>query len=103
MMYHYTCDHGYEGILRDGEVRPNPHTKVSWFTDLPTPDVSALGLTSHILDCDRTTHRFRATHLGALVSFAEVWRGPDVLPGEPDHWWVAFTNVPVVLDEVADQ
>lgn len=99
-LYHYTCDHGAEGIERDGQIVPNKHTGVAWFTDLPTPDVAKLGLTSHMLKCDRTAHRFRVTKLFGIYAFAEVWRGDEMLPGDPFHWWVAFTPVPAVRDEV---
>jgi hypothetical protein len=110
VLYHYTCDHGYEGILRDGWVRPNRHpmwpTPVAWFTDLLDPTPEQVGLTSQITHCNRLAHRFEVADGPALVP----WLNSGVyasLPigiihalhfGDalPRRWWVALRPVPIL-------
>lgn len=59
--HHYTCRHGAVGIRGTGWVRPNAHPllrhELIWLTDMAQPQRAALGLTSHTLDCDRTSYR----------------------------------------------
>ena len=128
-LYHYTCDHGRKGLGEVGGVTPpalqapgavtDPITNPLvwwlqhrvWFTDMPTPNRDALGLTSNYTTCDRTRWRYRLT-----VSPAEAGLRPwveirhdvsgyirDLLehsPGaRPRHWWVAYDRiVPVTYD-----
>ena len=115
-LWHYTCEHGVEGILTDGTVNPtlNPvltdahgaPVTLAWFTDLDTPWRDALGLTSHTLRCDRTAYRFvvvepekctrwvtvRGTYPRAAVDALESAPG-----AMPMHWWVAAGPVRAVL------
>lgn len=108
ILYHYTCDHGMKGIRRyNGVIRPNPSFVPSlvWLTDLDVPDRLALGLTSVILDCDRTQHQFRVDgsqpgiepwtswcrETGRTRQFRERFEGtPGARPG---HWWVSTLAV----------
>ena len=59
-LYHYTCDHARQLIGMRGKLKPHQHPLLSkwrplvWLTDLEEPDAGALGLTSLMLDCDRT-------------------------------------------------
>ena len=119
-LYHYTCDHGAAPILREGHVRPlfdvlggdegdgsalarMPQGHFAWFTDLDTPDARGLGLTSQILSCDRTAHRFRVTDSTEVTRWLDVRRyhpsmwDLEKAPGAlPAHWWLATEPVPVV-------
>lgn len=115
-LYHYTCDHGAKGIAATGKVIPGfmltenrlPWTgRVAWFTDLSSPHRQALGLTSEILTCDRTGHRFRVTDdteampywvFARLLTRAER-EFVEAAPGaRPAHWWVSVCGVPALLD-----
>ena len=64
-LYYYTCDHGRQLIGMRGKLKPHQHPLLSewrplvWLTDLKEPDAGALGLTSLMLDCDRTAWRYR--------------------------------------------
>lgn len=89
-LYHYTCWHGYEGIMRDGVIRAAVDvasknqkrllrrsmsvamtSQVIWLTTLPhvVPlNVNQLGLGMYAIEtltgqkqCDRTVHRFEVT------------------------------------------
>ncbi len=112
-LHHYTCDHGADGIRRAGVLRPHLHPwlpdPLVWLTDLDVPVADALGLTSHILSCDRIAHRFTvAAHPSAVwwPRFArtlpdravrEALEGaPGVLPA---HWWVNREPVPVMEEK----
>lgn len=117
-LWHYTCDHGHEQIERAAPAHVVPAAALSpqihhgpsilaWFTDLDSPIRDALGLTSQILSCDRTAHRYRVTDGYSIVPWVEVrrlWLWADELesaPGAmPRHWFVASVPVPVVYDPV---
>lgn len=109
-LYHYTCsDHGAPGIQSDGIIRPTrlwgQHYAplAVWLTDLPFPDRDRLGLTSLILDCDRTEVRFeveceavRWKHFAAEIGVPREWR--RALEGngaDPYHWFISTEPVPV--------
>lgn len=109
--WHYTCDHGHEGI--DGLVVPGglvgTPSEVAWFTDLGRPIREALGLTSHLLSCDRTAYRYRVVDPSPLVPWVEVRRrypwaaAIELAPGaRPRHWLVATEPVAVTLDPISD-
>lgn len=110
VLFHYTCDHGLEGI-RDSIWMLRPWgapglPQLVWLTDLTIPDREGLGLTSKTLSCDRTTYRltvhpqavtpvehwstarrhFRPTYVEAL----ERAKG-----AKPEHWWIARERIPV--------
>ena len=106
-MYHYTCvDHGKPGIDKDGVVKPHPTIGLAWFTDLDVPHVSSLGLTDHLLDCDRTKVRYEVDpedvtpwmdvrRTAALPSVLRV--GLESCPGAmPRHWFVSTSPVAVL-------
>lgn len=111
-LYHFTCDHGAAGIHSDGYVRPAVDLtdkelplsgQFAWFTDLLIPDRNGLGLTSHILGCDRTAHRFRVTDMTEVERWTnvrryhpEMARELEFAPGAmPMHWWLSTKPVPV--------
>lgn len=114
-LFHFTCDHGHLGIGARGTLLP-AHSlsdrvdwpehlwqgRLVWATDLAVPQREALGLTSHLLKCDRTAHRYRLDHPGLLTPWHEYRRlllgnGLDRALVEeledygarPMHWWVS--------------
>lgn len=64
MLYHYTCDHGRKGIGLSGFIEPVDGLvgPLVWLTDMVQPDRHALGLTSHMLACDRLAYRYELPH-----------------------------------------
>lgn len=114
-LYHYTCDHGHSlirervipGTWQAGQSLIGTPGEYVWFTDLALPLRDALGLTSHIVDCDRTVHRYRATSTADIVPWREVrrqWEWAEELesaPGaRPMHWFVSSVAVPVTYDPI---
>lgn len=104
VLWHYTCHHGHDAIAHDGHtLRPNPHTGHLWLTDLEAPNVLALGLTSTLIDCDRTAHRYRITDTTTAQRWVAVRRqfpgwfrqGLENAPGAmPMHWWISLYTIP---------
>lgn len=108
-LWHFTCDDGHKQIT--DTLRPN--RGIVWLTDLNMPIRDALGLTSHMLGCDRAAHRYRVTDDSACVKWVDSRLrhliGParehtlelESAPGaRPMHWWVAEVPVPVVYDPI---
>ncbi|MEV6035996.1 hypothetical protein AB0L65_32915 [Nonomuraea sp. NPDC052116] len=111
VLWHYTCDHGATGIVRDGMVKPNLHpllgVPVAWFTDLDRAHRLELGLTSDTLKCDRMAHRFEVADPESLLWWpkaARLLRLSQAVRAEletgrlPAHWWVSFEPVAVLAD-----
>ena len=110
-MYHFTCGHGARKIGRYGILAPHPHPfigqRLVWFTDLPEPTRDQVGLSSTFLTCDRMSYRYHATDLETIVPWTtspgrrdthpEVVRAMEAF-GEPEHWFISTTAVPVILD-----
>lgn len=119
-LYHYTCDHGHAALGPQATLRPAiemigpfrdaPWTaQFVWLTDLDRPHRLGLGLTSEILNCDRTSHRYRVVDdelCTSWVRYAERLdpstraQIEDVDGAMPKHWWVSPYPVPVVYDPV---
>lgn len=132
-LYHYTCAHSHTLLGKVGTLLPglalmgpdprHEHRHVDlpfqssliWATDLRYPNREALGLTSYLLACDRTTHRYRLLHDDdtGMVPWLEVRRqmftrglGATVYELEeptgvrPRHWWVSSRPVAVEYDPV---
>lgn len=119
-LYHYTCDHGRQGIGDTG-VLVSAATQagrddllfpalVVWLTDMATPDRNALGLTSNILSCDRTRYRYRVTDATTAIPWTQYarlvprWVREELegAPGtRPVHWWISLTSVPVEIADAA--
>lgn len=116
VLYHYTCDHGHALIGEDDVVVPATHQsgeaigtpgEYAWFTDLSVPIREALGLTSTILACDRTAHRYRVTDAAGIIPWTAVRRvyrwglALELAPrARPAHWFVATEPVAVVYDPI---
>ncbi len=124
-LWHYTCDHGRDGIGDHGTLRParemiprsrvhglpswyRPALDLVWLTDLPFPARDALGLTSLALSCDRTAHRYRCDSIGP-VPYIEMRPSlprklSDCLESATGsgfrRWWVSSVAVPVVYDPI---
>lgn len=113
-LWHYTCDHG-RALITDTLIttakqigKPcNGPGDLVWMTDLASPAREPLGLTSNILSCDRTLHRFRVIDARQVVPWVKV-RGAyrwavelEWAPGaRPMHWYVSGVDVPVVYDPI---
>jgi hypothetical protein len=109
VLYHYTCNHGLNGIIADRALKPNYQPwlgmALTWLTDLDTPDRAALGLTSDHIVCDRTENRVDVTPTADMqpwTTWARNARVPQVVRdmlegggGFPRHWWVCPVLVPV--------
>lgn len=111
-LHHYTCSHSAAGIRRDGVLLPNRHPLLTeplvWLTDLDTAFREALGLTSYMLECDRTQTRFsvmtdRAVWWPAYSRWRiapEIRRFLESAPGAmPAHWWVSPHPLPIEKED----
>lgn len=123
--YHYTCDHGRDGIGDYGVIHPigalfpvMPAAGLTdderlmrallWATDLPEPDIEGLGLTSEILSCKRWIYRYRITNPMPLMRFSDMqYRfSPEAQKGllegavKPEHWFVSWRPLPAIYDPV---
>jgi hypothetical protein len=113
-LWHYTCsDHGAPGIRSDGFLRLSKlwgqpwAPSAVWLTDLPFPDRERLGLTSVLLDCDRTEVRFevetdtavRWKHFAAEHGIPRQWRRMLESQGaDPYRWFLSTEPVRVLID-----
>lgn len=113
VLYHYTCNHGLNGIIADRKLMPNPHPWLGhalvWLTDLDTPDRAALGLTAEHITCDRTENRVTVTYTPIIRPWVE-WAKWATVPylvrdmlegggGLPMHWWVCPVALPLATFE----
>lgn len=99
-LFHFTCQHGYEGIEEAQSIRPNPHPwmkalgPVIWLTDLEQPDAFEVGLTSQTLSCDRLKHRYEVTtqntHKWTDLRYKVHSTLVEELEslGKPEHWFL---------------
>ncbi|WP_433460746.1 hypothetical protein [Micromonospora sp. CA-248212] len=117
-LYHFTCSHAAPLIRQGGRLRAfaQPQLdgrKLIWLTDLEVPTRAQLGLTSHLLRCDRMEYRVTVeVDADRWVSYAraafgsakarrravDLGRAPGALPM---HWWVTDVEAPVLLVERA--
>ena len=107
-LYHYTCDHGAEGITRSGFIVPARQVWLGgvplvWMTDTPASR-QALGLSSTMLKCDRMAHRFMVLEPVDAVTWQSVrdnYPRPRVQTLEaaagsrPARWWVSTAPQPI--------
>lgn len=110
-LYHYTCDHGRAGILRDMTLRApsGVYRGLLWLTDQPVPDIEGLGLTSYMLRCNRTAYRVTVESDRPVpwIEWAHDQRVPlrirlglDGANGaRPLSWWVSDAPLPVLAVE----
>jgi hypothetical protein len=107
MLFHYTCAHGRQRIGRRGYLLPGLDGFL-WMTDLDVPVREALGLTSKLLDCDRTQFRYAASvdEGGGVIPYLDYRHlldpvrreGIEAAPGVLiRHWFVAARPVYAVL------
>lgn len=111
-LWHYTCSHGHTALGEQGLLVPNARGPVGvvWLTDLDHPIRDALGLTSRVLSCDRTTHRYRIDDPPPEAAWwptvrrtwpARVVHALETAPGAmPAHWWVSPVPVHAVHDPI---
>jgi hypothetical protein len=111
VLWHFTCEHGYEGLGERGMLGLNPHPllpqlgQLAWLTDDPAPARDAVGLTSSLLSCDRMTYRYRVDVTSRCIPWSSVRHlvSLGVLLdlesfGAPETWWISRHPIPVVLD-----
>jgi hypothetical protein len=121
-LYHYTCAHVRELLGDEGVLRPavdlvpygrrpllTPAAMWVWLTDMETPNPGALGLTRHLITCDRTEYRYR---VDMAAAGEDIWRWSDVrlrtrprfrraMESEyarPSRWFISARPVPVFYD-----
>lgn len=109
-IWHFTCSCNAEKIERDGYLNPNPYAfpRLVWMTDLDSPDITGLGLTRHIVTCDRTAHRFEVDPTSVLPwgrlrnAVPRLVRDRlELAPGAtPRHWYVSAHRVPLLGREL---
>ncbi|MFD6565324.1 hypothetical protein [Micromonospora profundi] len=117
LLYHFTCSHAAP-LIRRSVLRPSPQPqldgrKLIWLTDLGVPTRAQIGLTSHLLRCDRMEYRVTVevdavrwvSYTRAAFGSARMRRRALDLgrtPGAlPTHWWVADVEVPALVVERA--
>jgi hypothetical protein len=101
ILYHYTCKHSIEQIEKDGYLKP--HLGLVWATDLFPPVREALGLTSHLLKCDRmeAAYTLDSSNMMRWMDFRKHLPGwyrerlESADGAMPVHWWVSTRKVPV--------
>lgn len=111
-LWHYTCRHAARQIGYFGVLRPmlcpwfrDDAPRVVWLTDLDTPDVDGLGLTSRYLTCDRTARRYQVLDATDAKPWTDVrnefadqaWVDDAEALGRPEHWYVCQEPVRVKL------
>lgn len=107
-LYHYCCSCSARRITARGFLRPHGAQQFGvamvWLTDQAVPDREGLGLTSHILKCDRLERQYVADVTPAQV---QRWLETDVRRRlsrqdgyeafeegrQPQTWWVAYEPV----------
>lgn len=112
-LWHFTCAHSVEGIEATGQLEPTrqalPMPPVVWLSSAASPPRAALGLSSHMLACDRMAHRYRVEVVpGVTVPWStyratlppEVVRVLEATHGtRPGLWWVSESPVPGVRQD----
>lgn len=103
-LYHYCCRHSAQAITRVGMLRPFGKelfgVNLIWLTDQAMPNRDGLGLTSHILKCDRLECQYIVQADPPDVERwitsdvrAELAVSPDFHEFEdgrqPETWWIS--------------
>lgn len=107
-LYHYCCRHSADLIDRTMTLKPFAQPLLGglpavWATDMMPPDRDALGLTMHMVPCDRTKYVYTvvcedeakfewwpSSPLRALVADIEAFEHE---PLDPKRWWVSIAQV----------
>lgn len=110
-LYHYTCTHRAELIDPAGGVlMPTPHPLLGaqpllWLTTSAAAHRAALGLSSHLLSCDRMACLYRLTDEHAEEVYSWAWvratlprsgvlRLEAARGARPALWWVSLIPQP---------
>lgn len=117
-LFHHTCDHGREQIGDQGDLISAAEQRGQvefwtmnfvWLTSMRYPNREALGLTMHLVGCDRTKFTYEvllpdddpSIHPWAKVARDlprelrdEIERAPGAMPA---LWWVSLGPVPARL------
>jgi hypothetical protein len=114
-LYHYTCAHTFAALGHGGTLKPARHLTDAipdewwpadyvWATDLARPIRDALGLTQHLVTCDRTRFRYRVLEPWQFLPWMDlrpVAPNPSLLEvagTRPRHWWVCPFPVEAVYE-----
>lgn len=115
-LYHYTCEHAAPQIAKSDALLPNEHPYLGgrplvWLTDFDKPMRQGLGLTSHVLHCNRTGWQVVVDTNDATWwptyartnGLSRPLRDQLEIPGTyPSHWWVSREPLPIVSIERVD-
>lgn len=109
-LFHFTCNHGYEGISKTNILLPNIHPMMRglgpllWLTDLAEPpSKESVGLTNSWTTCDCLAYRYIVQCKAAIHWSLVRQRAPkDIVEtlesyGQPEHWWIV--RRPVLASE----
>jgi hypothetical protein len=105
VLYHYTCPDSAARIVADGVLLKPGAYGLLWLTDMPEPQRLALGLTQHLVRCDRTAFRFTVDGSAEpWTAWAHRHRVPAAVRFEldgaegalPRAWWVSETPLTAV-------
>lgn len=108
-LYHYACEHTRRALGRRGMLRPTPSVigvPLLWLTDQDPPDRNGLGLTRHLVGCDRLAFRYLVTDPDAVPWLLSPHRTPaavmllELLPegADPRRWFVLTHAALGILD-----
>lgn len=107
-LFHYCCGHSAQKITRRGFLRPHGREvfgiDLVWLTDQALPNREGLGLTSHMLPCDRLECQYV---VDVDASDVEPWMASVIRARlaidptfhefedgrQPDTWWIATKPV----------
>jgi hypothetical protein len=123
VLWHFTCEHGREGIGEAGNVWPmamfdpdaaerlpwwfEPMGGISWWTDQGDGQGSVVTSRATSSGCERWLYRYRALDSERAIPYGRWARvleprvrfilehAPGALPGT---WWVAENSMPARLD-----
>ncbi len=111
MLYHFTCEHAFvwiDGLLIPQQQLLLDSVDLVWLTDLQDPDPLEVGLTSNILDCDRTEVRLRVIDDTAVRRWVGSVEHSNMSPelqavfhhsgAQQQNWYISSEPVKVVLD-----
>lgn len=100
ILYHFTCEHGFEGITKDREITARVHPfmpslgPLVWLTDNPHPTADDVGFGGEFSICDHMAYRYAVTTKAAIPwSRIRLLAPREVVTvlekfSDPDHWFV---------------
>lgn len=112
-LHHYTCRHSLTKIARAETLAPMPQAFLAepliWLTSLEIPNRDALGLTSNLLNCDRTEIRIDVTvdwavpwnvYVNAIGTPKYIRKLLEEAPHDPSTWWISTSPIPLTAEQL---